>query len=296
MSRRILGLLIIMGALAMAVTDAMAGTADSDNVHYSRTDSIMICRLLAEAETVPDTENIPLFFARKFLGRPYVAHTLEIFDKEHLVVNTSELDCTTLVETVAALTLCAYRRKYTFADYLDVLKSLRYRGGIMSDYTSRLHYFSDWIDDKRAMGIVTEICEPVPPFSAVQRLDIHYMGSHTASYKSLAAHPEFVPVIKKQESALTGRRYRYIPKDCVGNNGLMRKAVEDGDIIAITCRKKGLDIAHLGYAVWRNDGLHLLNASMIHHKVVEEPMTLYRFLQKHPSHTGIRIVRINKCN
>ena len=143
MSRRILGLLIIMGALAMAVTDAMAGTADSDNVHYSRTDSIMICRLLVEAETVPDTENIPLFFARKFLGRPYVAHTLEIFDKEHLVVNTSELDCTTLVETVAALTLCAYRRKYTFADYLDVLKSLRYRGGIMSDYTSRLHYFSD---------------------------------------------------------------------------------------------------------------------------------------------------------
>lgn len=92
MSRRILGLLIIMGALAMAVTDAMAGTADSDNVHYSRTDSIMICRLLAEAETVPDTENIPLFFARKFLGRPYVAHTLEIFDKEHLVVNTSELE------------------------------------------------------------------------------------------------------------------------------------------------------------------------------------------------------------
>uniref|UniRef100_UPI002583616B N-acetylmuramoyl-L-alanine amidase-like domain-containing protein n=1 Tax=Xylanibacter rodentium TaxID=2736289 RepID=UPI002583616B len=105
-----------------------------------------------------------------------------------------------------------------------------------------------------------------------------------------------VPVIKKQESALSGRRYRYIPKDCVGNNGLMRKAVEDGDIIAITCRKKGLDIAHLGYAVWRNDGLHLLNASMIHHKVVEEPMTLYRYLQKHPSHTGIRIVRINKCN
>ena len=68
MSRRILGLLIIMGALAMAVTDAMAGTADSDNVHYSRTDSIMICRLLAEAETVPDTENIPLFFRKEVFG------------------------------------------------------------------------------------------------------------------------------------------------------------------------------------------------------------------------------------
>ena len=74
----------------------------------------------------------------------------------------------------------------------------------------------------------------------------------------------------------------------------MRETVKDGDIIAITCNKKGLDIAHLGFAVWRDDGLHLLNASMLHKKVVEEPMTLYKYLQQHPSHTGIRIVRLNR--
>jgi len=28
--------------------------------------------------------------------------------------------------------------------------------------------------------------------------------------------------------------------------------------------------------------------------VVLEPMTLYKYLQKHPSHTGIRIIRIIK--
>jgi hypothetical protein len=48
----------------------------------------------------------------------------------------------------------------------------------------------------------------------------------------------------------------------------------------------------LGFAVWKKDGLHLLNASMIHKKVVEEPMTFYQYLQKHPSHTGIRVLRI----
>ena len=74
----------------------------------------------------------------------------------------------------------------------------------------------------------------------------------------------------------------------------LRKAVSDGDIIAITCNKPGLDIAHLGFAVWQKDGLHLLNASQIHKKVVQEPMTLYQYLQKHPSHTGIRIIRINQ--
>jgi hypothetical protein len=73
----------------------------------------------------------------------------------------------------------------------------------------------------------------------------------------------------------------------------MRKTVHDGDILAITCSKPGLEIAHLGFAVWRKDGLHLLNASQLHKKVVEEPMTLYRYLKKHRSHTGIRVIRIN---
>ena len=73
----------------------------------------------------------------------------------------------------------------------------------------------------------------------------------------------------------------------------MRKIVRDGDIIAITCSKPGLDIAHLGFAVWRKDGLHLLNASQIHKRVIEEPMTLGKYLSKHSSHTGIRIIRLN---
>ena len=93
---------------------------------------------------------------------------------------------------------------------------------------------------------------------------------------------------------MSGAKYRYIPKKLVGKSQMLRKAIKDGDIIAITCNKAGLDIAHLGFAVWRADGLHLLNASQLHHKVVLEPMTLYQYLKKHPSHTGIRIIRITK--
>jgi hypothetical protein len=70
--------------------------------------------------------------------------------------------------------------------------------------------------------------------------------------------------------------------------------VKDGDILAITCNKKGLDIAHLGFAVWRKDGLHLLNASMLHKKVVEESMTLWQYMQKHKTFTGIRVIRIKE--
>lgn len=268
--------------------------AGAQRCHYFPEDSVFITKLLAEAGKLAPEDNRELFFACKFIGRPYVAHTLEKFRDERLIVNTRELDCTTLVETVTALTLCADAGKQAFADYRAALLSLRYRGGVMDGYASRLHYFSDWISDKTAMGLVKEIQRPNPPFTAVQRLAIYYMSAHANAYKALAAAPGLVPKIAASEKALTGKTFRYIPKSAVKNTALMRRTVKDGDIIAITCRKKGLDIAHLGFAVWRKDGLHLLNASMIHKRVVEEPMTLYEYLGKHPSHTGIRVIRINK--
>ena len=255
---------------------------------YQSVDSTKICKLLRQA----DRKATMLWIARQFMGVPYVAHTLEINNEEQLVVNTRQLDCTTLVETVTALKLCIDQDKRTWNDYLMALRSLRYRQGVLDGYPSRLHYFTDWIIDKQLMGFVTEVQQPNPPFSAVQKIAVSYMSEHPQAYQALKSHPQFVPVIRQQEKALTGKTYRYIPKSAVRNTKLLRQTVKDGDIIAITCNKRGLDIAHLGFAVWRNDGLHLLNASQLHKKVVEEPMTLYRYLQKHPTFTGIRIIRI----
>jgi hypothetical protein len=141
---------------------------------------------------------------------------------------------------------------------------------------------------------VQEIQTPDPPFSAVQHVKVNYMSQHPQSYKALKAHPEYVAAIREMEQQVTGGRFRYIPKQMVRNQALLRQAVNDGDIIAITCKKAGLDIAHLGFAVWKDGNLHLLNASMLHKKVVEEPMTLYQYLQQHSTHTGIRIIRILK--
>lgn len=257
-------------------------------------DSITITKMLAEARHQDRNICFPLYFARQFIGRPYVAYTLEVSDPETLVVNTRQLDCTTLVENVTALTLCAYRNLYTYRDYQNALVSMRYRGGIIDGYPSRIHYFTEWITENSRAGIVTEIQQPNPPFTALQMVKVDYMSKHPQSYKALRLHPEFVSEIRQMEQRVSGQQFRYIPKSDVTNTSLLRETIQDGDIIAITCQKPGLDIAHLGFAVWRNDGLHLLNASQLHKRVVEEPMTLGQYLQKHPSHTGIRIIRIEK--
>ena len=267
----------------------LALPAEAQSVKYQRIDSLTVCSLLEQAPQGATT----LWFARKLLDRPYVAHTLEGNKSEQLVVNTRQLDCTTLVETVAALYLSASEGRTTWAAFIKNLQQIRYRGGLLNGYVSRLHYFSDWIVDNESMGYVNEIQTPNPPFTSWQAVDIYYMSRHPQSYQALKSHPELVPVIRRQEQALAGRKFRYIPKDKVRYSKQLRLAVKDGDILAITCNKKGLDIAHLGFAVWQKDGLHLLNASQLHKKVVLEPMTLYQYLQKHPSHTGIRVIRLN---
>ena len=253
----------------------------------SLTDSVVVERLLASGDTTT------LYYARQLTGRPYVAHTLEVNDTESLVVNLRQLDCTTLVENVCALVLTAREGRHDFRSFCRNLQQLRYRQGKLDGYPSRLHYFSDWVSDNEAMGLVKEVgVEGKGVSSKVQTLSISYMSTHPQAYKALRRHPEMVKEIAAQEKRLTGRQYRYIPKTVKPDDQLLRQVISDGDILAITCSKPGLDIAHLGFAVWREDGLHLLNASQIHKKVVVEPMTLWQYLAKHPSHTGIRVIRL----
>lgn len=108
----------------------------------------------------------------------------------------------------------------------------------------------------------------------------------------LKGRPQRIKAIAEAERRLSGTRRRYIPKAAVDNSDLLRSTVKDGDIIALTTTLAGLDIQHVGFAVWHADGLHLLNASSLRHKVVEEPKTLRRYLQGQPTMTGMRIIRL----
>lgn len=232
-----------------------------------------------------------LYFGRKFVGVPYVGGTLDRTKEEQLIVNFSELDCTTFVEQVVALTRCAEQRKTTFAAFCDALRHIRYIGGKV-DYVHRQHYFTVWMDDNGREGIVENIDSPNPPFCGIQTVKVNYMSIHVGNYKMLNSHPQWLSGIRALEQSVTGKRYRYIPKNQIGNR-CVKKSIQDGDILVILTKKKGLDTSHIGIAAWGKDGkLHLLNASSIHHQVIEEPMALWQYMQKHPSQLGIRVCRV----
>ena len=263
-------------------------------VCYTKADSIKVMKLLEQGKKLPKDKNIILFYARQLIGVPYVAQTLEVNKQEQLIVNLRQLDCTTYVENVLALTLCTENKKLpTFADFCYYLRMLRYEGGKV-DYPTRLHYFTAWISDNTKLGLVHEIQANSAPFTKVQTLYVDYMSQHIDNYPMLKAHPEWIQAISKMEQQLTGKKFHYIPKAQIANTSLYRKTIKDGDIIAIITSKKGLDTSHIGIAVWHKDGLHMLNASQIRHKVVEEPMLLRTYMSMHPMQIGIRIVRIGK--
>ncbi len=268
----------------------MALPTCATGILYKKTDSVRVERIIKKASAIKSRSDVIVFIGKQLVGTPYVAHTLEQ-GEERLVINTSELDCTTFVENVLAMYLCVKNGKHRFADFCDYIRQVRYDKGMVS-YPSRLHYFTSWIASNTDKGLVEEVSTPTPPFSATQTISVGYMSANPDKYDALRGNSQMVRVIAATEKSINGRRYKYIPKQRLNDSRLLAKYVRSGDIIALTTNKKGLDISHVGYAVWMNGSLHLMNASSIHHKVVIEPMTMYQYAKRHPSQTGIRVIRV----
>lgn len=259
---------------------------------YSQSDISRINSLLREASQLKEKpKSWMLWFGKKFIGVPYVGGTLDRAEEEKLVINTSELDCTTFVEIVTALTRCmSGNGKKDFSDFCRQLQHVRYINGEIA-YEKRQHYFTVWISDNAEEGIVTDI-QNNPPFTKVQHVSVNWMTTHQQSYKMLKNNAKRLQGIKALEEQISGKSYRYIPKEQIVDSRLFRNTIHNGDILVMITNKKGLDTTHIGIASWHQDGLHMLNASSIHKKVIDEPMLLRTYMMKHPSQIGIRVCRV----
>uniref|UniRef100_A0AB33IU42 DUF1460 domain-containing protein n=1 Tax=Prevotella sp. GTC17254 TaxID=3236794 RepID=A0AB33IU42_9BACT len=283
MYRKLLGILIALNALAVK--------AANQPIQYTKYDSTKVVSLLKLAKMQKPETNYVLFFARQLVNIPYVAKTLENNQTEKLVINLRQLDCTTYVENVLALTLCVKNKQTSFMNFCNQLQKIRYEKGDIK-YTKRHHYFTEWIISNSKLGLVRDRQTSQAPFTAIQKIRVRYMSEHPQYYPMLVKNPTWTTEIAQMEKALDGLQYRYIPKNTIANTALFRNSIKNGDIIAIITNKRGLDTSHIGIAVWHRDGLHMLNASQVHKKVVEEPMLLKTYMSKHPIQIGIRIIEI----
>ena len=253
-------------------------------------DSIRVEKWLKEAISLPEDSSRTLHFAKQMLDVPYVAGTLDGNDEEQLVVRTDALDCTTFVEMVLALTISDKEGNRDFSNFKNALRRLRYRNGVLDGYTSRLHYFSDWIRDNERKGFVKE-CTSETPCADKQELWLNFMSTHSDSYRPMKEDSFLVAEIASLEKAWQGVTISYIPKDKL-NLSSNQLIIKNGDILAITTNIKGLDVVHVGFAFWKGEKLHLLHASSVAKKVIEDPQSLYDYSKNKKAHTGVRAVRI----
>ena len=129
--------------------------------------------------TLPE---LTLCMAETFLGAPYVAHTLEGNATEQLVCRFDALDCTTLVDVSVALAI-AKRDNLSYEEFLEKMTALRYAGGAIDGYPSRLHYFLSWRNQGVESGLLQDITKDLG--GVLYDKKINFMSAHADLYKGI---------------------------------------------------------------------------------------------------------------
>lgn len=237
--------------------------------------------------------------AQQLVGTPYVASTLEptpLPDDpdtfvEPLVVNLEGVDCTTYVEYVIASRL-AGQSEILPSDtlFLEKLQALRYRQGVRGNYATRKHYFSEWISDAEAQGLLQDVTSGMKGSRTLCK-KIDFMSQHPQFYPQLQKSEALLDEVRKIELQLSADIVYYIPKEQITKAFSQMK---DGDIVAFLTNKEGLDIQHVGF-VWKPSKKslpRLLHASTTHKCVAVDKRTIAEYARSQKSISGIKIIRI----
>ncbi|HPH53901.1 MAG: DUF1460 domain-containing protein [Bacteroidales bacterium] len=278
--RYILSLLVLLCTLTTSCSQPQVRYTPEDKASYER----LLERMLPHRAQPLD--QLVIMTALHKLGTPYVAGTLEQ-DPEMLTVCMNKTDCILFVEMCLAFSLTLKEENPDFDSYCDNLLKLRYRNGIVEDYSSRIHYTSEWIRQATERGIMEEITAEIGGIIWPQ--EFSFMSTHTDSYRQLRENPSLVEKIRTAEEYLNAFEYYYIPKNEIA---ACEHLIYDGDIICFNSTAKGLDIAHVGYAYWQGDQLTFIHASSVEMEVVINKKPLTEYISGIKTNNGIRVVRL----
>ncbi|OGF17562.1 MAG: hypothetical protein A2W00_05590 [Candidatus Eisenbacteria bacterium RBG_16_71_46] len=280
---------LIAGSGAGRPPDGAGSAAATDSTAW-QVEALLARSYAGGWNTLPIGERLARF-GRRMEGIPYVTGTLEAPGGETCRVTLQGLDCVTFFETCLGLARVMVRPSGAAAPTLEDLESeitfMRYRGGRLTDYTSRLHYTAEWIADNVAKRVADDITPSLGGVRLPVRVD--FMSTHPGAYPALAATPGFVPVIRRIERRIGAIPRTYVPRARVAG---IEPRLRTGDIIAIATSIRGLDYSHTGVIDRGADGLaRLLHASSAQGRVVLDT-TIGAYLARGPrSNIGITVVR-----
>jgi hypothetical protein len=228
-------------------------------------------------------------------GTPYEAFTLEEylraggspFRTEPLQLDLTRFDCVSLVEACLAIArLARLPGDPTWAAFAVEMERMRYRGGERAGYATRLHYFSEWISDGAARGLVNDLGEELG--GRADRRPLRFMTQNRESYPALE-HPQVVEAIAEAERALDARPRWVIPTARIS---AVQDQLQTGDVVAFATSIEGLDVTHAAFA-HRDEGgtLRVLHAPLSGGVVEITRSTLVEYVRAIRRATGILVAR-----
>ena len=257
---------------------------------YTQHDVQVFNTVMNEAEKthLPDStiSSIVLRVGKQLLNTPYVGGVLDKPETENLVVDLSRLDCVTFLESVVAISRTIKKGQTQFDDFCRELKFIRYRDGVMNGYASRLHYFTEWIQNNAQKGILEPITADIGGKTFTKKIQI--MSTNRVKYPHLQEDSSLIAV-KKVEERLSAMQHYLLPKEELLST---QDKIRDGDLIALVTTIDGLDLSHVGIAVYVNSELHLMHASSFSKKVEISKVSLFEMLRNRSSCPGIMVARL----
>jgi hypothetical protein len=228
-------------------------------------------------------------------GTPYVASTLEEYLKaggkptttEPLTLSLTRFDCVTLVESCLAVARVARAGDAPSWDRFGrEVERMRYRGGTRGDYTTRLHYFSEWIADGERRGLVRDIGAELGGIEDARPL--RFMTEHRASYPALADDGVY-RAIGEMERRLDPHVRHVVPTAQIDG---VADRIQTGDVLAFATSIPGLDVSHSAMAYRDRDGvLRVLHAPLSGGVVEVTKRTLPEYVGAIKRATGILVAR-----
>jgi hypothetical protein len=228
------------------------------------------------------------------VGTPYEPFTLEAYLRnggsplqEPLTLSLTRFDCVTLVESCLAVArLAGDDVSATWERFGREIERMRYRGGERRGYSSRLHYFSEWITDGDRRGLVRDLGLELGAVEDAR--PIRFMTEHRASYPGMVDDAVF------REIEATERRLDRYPRRVIPTKRIPEvvNRLESGDVIAFATEITGLDVTHAAFAHRGADGvLRVLHAPLSGGAVEVTRTTLPEYVAAIRRATGILVAR-----
>ncbi len=246
----------------------------------------------AKQQNLPDRAigEIVQAIADNFLGQPYAEGLLDKSGEEKLIVTLNKFDCVLFVETVLAIARGVAIQDYDYQNFVDRIEEQRYLNGKMNGYCSRLHYFSEWINDNQKRQNVENITAKLGGVPMNKQLN--FMSQHRSSYPQMVKDEATYQCIVSQEANLAKTTVNYIPTNRIKS---VYSQLKPGDIVAVATDVKGLDVTHTGFVYRNADGnMGLIHASPTGQVTVA--YDLHRYISRVESAIGIVVARAKAPN